>query len=96
MPDSITQHETWKKTMDLGMEGTTSPSILYWHCAIEFLPILVAITLFTRNKIYLDDIQKAISRCFAHQPIDLYRSGIKSLQTRWQKVVDNEDNYIIG
>lgn len=44
----------------------------------------------------LDDIQNALSRHFAQKPIDFYRSGIENLHTRWQKVVDNEDDYIIN
>ncbi|KZC14201.1 Histone-lysine N-methyltransferase SETMAR [Dufourea novaeangliae] len=43
----------------------------------------------------LDDIQNALSRYFAQKPIDFYRSGIENLHTRWQKVVDNEADYII-
>jgi len=43
----------------------------------------------------LDDVQNAISRYFAQKPIDFYRSGIENLHTRWQKIVDNEDDYII-
>jgi len=42
-----------------------------------------------------DDTQNVISRYFAQKPIDFYRSGIKNLHTRWQKVVDNEGDYII-
>lgn len=36
-----------------------------------------------------------ISRYFA-QLIYFYRSGIDNLHTRWKKIVDNEDTYIIG
>lgn len=43
----------------------------------------------------LEDMQIAICRYFAQKPIDFYRSGIENLQTRWQKVVDNEGDYII-
>ncbi|CAK1553161.1 unnamed protein product [Leptosia nina] len=43
----------------------------------------------------LDDIQNAISRYFAEKPINFYRSGIENLLTRWQKVIDNDGEYII-
>ena len=43
----------------------------------------------------LDDVQNVISRYFVLKPIDFYRSGIENLHTRWQKVVDNEGDYII-
>lgn len=42
----------------------------------------------------LDAIQNAISSYFAQKPIDFYQSGIENLHTRWQKVVDNESDYI--
>ncbi|XP_035734903.1 histone-lysine N-methyltransferase SETMAR-like [Vespa mandarinia] len=43
----------------------------------------------------LDDVQNAISRYFTQKPIDFYRSSIENLHTRWQKVIDNEGDYII-
>ncbi|XP_047364411.1 histone-lysine N-methyltransferase SETMAR-like [Vespa velutina] len=43
----------------------------------------------------LGDVENAISSYFTQKPIDFYRSGIENLHIRWQKVVDNEGDYII-
>jgi len=42
----------------------------------------------------LDDIQNAIRRCFAEKPINFYQSGIENLPTRWQKVIENDKEYL--
>lgn len=43
----------------------------------------------------MDALQKALSTYFAQKPLEFYRSGIETLHTRWQKVVENEGDYII-
>ena len=43
----------------------------------------------------LDGIQYAISSYFATKTIDFYRTGFENLLTRWQKVVDNDGEYIV-
>ncbi|XP_015184625.1 PREDICTED: histone-lysine N-methyltransferase SETMAR-like [Polistes dominula] len=41
------------------------------------------------------DVKYAISKYLNLKPIDFYRSGIENLQIRWQRVVNNEGDYII-
>ncbi|GFV52974.1 histone-lysine N-methyltransferase SETMAR [Trichonephila clavipes] len=43
----------------------------------------------------LEKIMDWGGRYFTEKPIDLYRSGIENLHTRWQKVVANAGDYII-
>ncbi|XP_004208958.2 histone-lysine N-methyltransferase SETMAR-like [Hydra vulgaris] len=40
-------------------------------------------------------LKNGISRYFNDKPIHFFRSGIESLPARWQKVVENEGDYII-
>ena len=43
----------------------------------------------------LDDIKKSLSGYFAEKSIDFHRSGFEKLLNRWQRVVDNEGDYVI-
>lgn len=42
-----------------------------------------------------DDIQNDISSYFAKMSVDFYRNAIEDLQSRWQRIIDSEGDYII-
>ena len=92
MQDRTAQDEPWKKN-ELGWEVMPHPPYSPNISPSDF-HLFQSLQHFLSGKKFenLDDV---ISRYFAQKPIDFYRSGIENLHTRWQKVVDNEGDYII-
>uniref|UniRef100_A0AAF5DET3 Mos1 transposase HTH domain-containing protein n=1 Tax=Strongyloides stercoralis TaxID=6248 RepID=A0AAF5DET3_STRER len=43
----------------------------------------------------IEEVKNALLKFFDEKPPSFYRTGIKNLLSRWQKVIDNEGDYII-
>lgn len=52
---------------------------------------------FLKNKNFknADDVQTHLEAYFSSKDTEFYENGIKSLLTRWQKVLDNDGNYVM-